>query len=94
MASLKKNIQIIHDGLVKNIAIVSGQAREQARAAAYEYMQNRGNQDLSILKNAEFESTNAVIAWLTKLDSVVKEIPDLPDEEELLPVEPAPSHTK
>ena len=82
MASLKKNIQIIHDGLVKNIALVTAQAKEKARAAAFEYMQNRENQDVSIVKHDEFESTNAVIAWLAKLDAVANEVPEVHEDEE------------
>ena len=80
MASLKKNVQIIHEGLVKNIAIVQGQAREKARVAAFEYMQNR-NQPNGDLKNQVYENAEAVITWLEKLEGVVNEMPEIPDDE-------------
>jgi hypothetical protein len=91
VASLKNNVQIIHDGLVKNIGIVLGQAREKARAAAFEYMQHRNGQ-LSDVKNQEYENTEAVIAWLTKLESVVKEVPEIHDDAEPAPVEEFSEH--
>ncbi len=81
MASLKNNVQIIHDGLVKNIGIVLGQAREKARTAAFDYMQHR-NTHLSDEKNQEYQNAEAVIAWLTKLEAVVKEVPEIHDDPE------------
>ena len=91
MASLKKNIQIIHDSIKKNVSIVSAQAREKARNAAHDYMQNRNNQDLRILKNDTYEEAEAVLAWLAKLDEINKTMPELREEDEELPVDFADS---
>ncbi len=82
MASLKENIQIIHDSISKNVGIVTAQARAHARAAAAEYMENRNNEDIRILKNKDYENTEAVIVWLAKLEEVNKEMPELRDEHE------------
>jgi hypothetical protein len=83
MASLKKNIQIIHDSIAKNVSIVSAQAREKARNAAHEYMQNRTNQDVRVLKNKDYEDADAVLAWLSKLEEINQTMPDIEDDEEL-----------
>jgi hypothetical protein len=82
MASLKKNIQIIHDSISKNVSIVSAQAREKARNAAHEYMQNRSNQDVRVLKNKDYEDADAVLTWLSKLEEINQTMPDIEDDEE------------
>jgi hypothetical protein len=84
MASLKKNIQIIHDSISKNVSIVSAQAREKARNAAHEYMQNRSNQDVRVLKNKDYEDADAVLTWLSKLEEINQTMPDIEEDEEAL----------
>jgi hypothetical protein len=80
MATLKKNLEIIHSGLVKNISLVSAQAHEKARVAAYEYMKHKDDQDKSVIKHDQYESINAVVTWLEKLDAVAKEMPEIQDD--------------
>jgi hypothetical protein len=44
-------------------------------------MQHR-NTHLSDEKNQEYQNAEAVIAWLTKLEAVVKEVPEIHDDPE------------
>jgi acetyl-CoA carboxylase alpha subunit len=84
MASLKKNLQIIHDSITKNVAIVSAQAKAHARKAAVDYMENRNDEDLRLLKHKDYEDTEAVLAWLARLEEANQSMPDIQDDEEPL----------
>jgi hypothetical protein len=87
MASLETNLKIIHEGLARNVAIVTPQAKEKARIAAFEYMQNRNHPELGVTKSKDYERTEAILAWLAKLDEVNKSMPELPEEEQASGVE-------